>query len=285
MNIRSLFNNRGLFAVTMLAAATLCWRGAWGDSGPSSLGSPKAVLVKADSSAEPVRPFGDDPSLRDYKLKFSDDFDGDALNTDTWVYRTDSKALSTQLPANVSVSGGFLHLALKKEDANKKHYTGGGIISKKEFTYGYYECRFKIPPGRGWHTSFWTMNHDGNGGTGTKVAAQEIDICEQDSGNHHKYSAGVIAWGNHGAGHGRKYIHEDTDLSEDFHVWGAEFTPTAVRFFFDGKMTHETDATTFKQGPQNIWLTSIAYPANESVDSAKLPSEATYDWVRFYEKP
>jgi hypothetical protein len=41
-------------------------------------------------------------------------------------------------------------------------------------------------------------------------------------------------------------------------VWGCEFTPTVVRFFFDGKLTHETDATHFKKGPQNIWLTSLS---------------------------
>ena len=210
--------NRTGLAACVLVAATLCWHCARGDSGPSA-SSAKAVPMKTDSPAEAIHPFGDDPSLREYKLKFSDEFNGDALDTATWVYRTDSKALSTQLPANVSVSGGFLHLALKKEDANKKHYTGGGIISKNEFTYGYYECRFKIPPGKGWHTSFWTMKHDGKGGTSPKGADQEIDICEQDSVNHHKYSAGVIAWGNKGAGLGRKYVKVDEDLSQGFHVW------------------------------------------------------------------
>lgn len=244
-----------------------------------------AASSPATAPSDLVHPLCEDGSLDGYKLTFSDDFDGDALDTNTWVYRTDRKALSTQLPENVSVSGGFLHLALKKQDVGKSHYTGGGIISKKEFSYGYYECRFKIPPGRGWHTSFWTMQHDGSGGTGPHGADQEIDICEQDSGSQKKYSAGVIAWGNKGAGHGRKYLHEDEDLSEDFHVWGAEFTPTVVRFYFDGKMTHETDATKFKQGPQNIWLTSIAYPSGVSVDDSKLPSEGVFDWVRFYEKP
>jgi beta-glucanase (GH16 family) len=272
--------NRVGLAASMLVMATICWQIARGESR-----LPSSPAQRADAPGESIHPLGDDPSLRGYKLAFSDDFNGDALDTNTWVYRTDSKALSTQLPANVSVSDGLLHLAVKKEDSKKMHYTGAGIISIKEFTYGYYECRFKTPPGKGWHTSFWTMKHNGKGDTGPKAADQEIDICEQDSVNHHDYSAGVIAWGNKAANFGRKHVHPKADLSEDFHVWGAEYTPTVVRFFFDGKMTHQTDATKFKQGPQSIWLTTIGYPAHGTVDDSQLPSEATYDWVRFYEKP
>jgi beta-glucanase (GH16 family) len=48
---------------------------------------------------------------------------------------------------------------LKKEDRGKLHYTAGGVISKKTFKYGYYEARFRVPPGAGWHTSFWMMRN------------------------------------------------------------------------------------------------------------------------------
>jgi beta-glucanase (GH16 family) len=53
----------------------------------------------------------------------------------------------------------FLRIALKKEDRGKLHYTAGGVISKKTFKYGYYEARFRVPPGAGWHTSFWMMRN------------------------------------------------------------------------------------------------------------------------------
>ncbi len=273
-----MMNRRCWLAIVLTLLTVHRVRTTLGDSARAA--SPPAAVAASDVPAAEIRPFGSDPSLQDYKLRFSDDFNGDALDKNTWGYRTDSKAMSAQLPENVAVSGGLLHLAVKKEDAGKMHYTGGGIISKKEFTYGYYECRFKIPPGKGWHTSFWTMRAGGG-----KPAAQEIDICEQDSVDHHKYSAGVIAWGNHRAGLGRKYPHVDADLSDDFHVWGAEYTPNIVRFFFDGKMTHEADMTKVTQGPQSIWLTVIGYPSRATIDDTKLPSEATYDWVRFYEKP
>jgi beta-glucanase (GH16 family) len=191
---------------------------------------------------------------------------------------------SAQLPANVSVADGKLIIALKKEHVGKFAHTGGGIISKQQFEYGYYEARFKVPPASGWHTSFWAMAYNAKNTAPAKT--QEIDFCEQDSVITTKYSAGVIAWDQHGKNYGRQYVHTP-DLAADFHVWGCEFTPTTVRFFFDGKLTHETDATKFKQGPQNIWLTCIATPLGGThyIDDKRLPETAEFDYVRYFTPP
>jgi beta-glucanase (GH16 family) len=252
------------------------------------LGFPSLLLLlfATVAHAEPVpstRPFADDPSLKNYALKWSDEFDGDKLDTSRWVYRTDSKLWSTQKSENVSVSNGLLHLSLQKEDANGKHYTGAGIISRQLFKYGYFEARFKVPPGAGWHTSFWTMLHDGSGGTGTRKATQEIDICEQDSIDLMSYSAGVIAWADKRKDFARQRI-KTPNVASDFHVWGCEFTADHTRFFFDGKLTHQTPST-FTQGDQHIWLTSIAaaMDGTRKVDDDKLPAEAEFDYVRVFE--
>lgn len=241
-----------------------------------------AAAAAGDEAGPAIQPFGDVPA--GYQIAWHDEFDGSALDLNKWDYRTDSKLWSTQLPANVSVADGLLKLQLQKQAAGGKAYTGGGIISKDAFMYGYYEARFRVPPGAGWHTSFWTMKSNGAGGT-KPVGTQEIDICEQDSVKVTKYSAGVIAWGNNQKGLGRKYV-ETPDLHEGFHVWGCEFTPETVKFYFDGRLTHQTDAKVFKKGPQNIWLTSIAcgYGGTRAVDDKQLPAVAEYDYVRFFSK-
>src|SRR5207245_163122 len=77
----------------------------------------------------------------DYKLTWSDDFNGEKLDQTKWEYRTDSKLLSTQTPSNVTVNGGYLTIALRKEEVSGKAYSGGGVISRKAFRYGYYEAR------------------------------------------------------------------------------------------------------------------------------------------------
>lgn len=235
------------------------------------------VLAAVAAYAEP--PAG-------YKLVWSDEFDGSTLDTNKWFYRTGARLLSFQKPENVSVTNGWLRLALKKEEVGKLYYTAGGVISKQEFTYGWFEARFRCPKQAGWHTSFWTMKAG-------KPRTQELDFCEQDSANNRSYSAGAIDQsGKKPVNYGRKYFYtpreEVPDFAADFHVWACEFTPTVVKFFLDGKLTHETDAMKFPHGPQSVWLTSVAAlwgkPVSpKKMDDVGLPAFADFDWVRVYE--
>jgi beta-glucanase (GH16 family) len=262
------------------------------------------ALSAACGSARAEAPAG-------YQLAWSDDFNGTALDTNRWFYRTGERLLSFQKPENISVTNGLLRVALKHEDAGKVHYTAGGVISRDAFKYGYFEARFRCPQSAGWHTAFWLMKYFNTGnqtngvdfaqqverGSGA-VKAQEIDICEQDSVNNLSYSAGVIDWsGQNGKteeGFGRKYFRSPREFvpnfSSDFHVWGCEFTPTVVKFFLDGKLTHQTDATKFPHGEQNVWLTCVGVlwgdPVKpQQIDDHNLPAYAEFDWVRVYTKP
>jgi hypothetical protein len=49
-------------------------------------------------------------------------------------------------------------------------------------------------------------------------------------------------------------------LAAEFHVWGCEFTPQRIDYYFDGRLVQSLDATVIPHGPQNIWLTeSVRY--------------------------
>ena len=52
--------------------------------------------------------------LPGYKLIWSDEFNGNTLDTNKWNFRTDSRMRSTQLPKNVSERDGKLILTVKK---------------------------------------------------------------------------------------------------------------------------------------------------------------------------
>lgn len=243
------------------------------------------ALGLAAQAAPPENPTPSAP-VTGYKLAWADEFNGPALDTAKWDYRTDSKKASTQKPENVKVAEGKLRLEVKKEEAGGMHYTGAGVISKKTFQYGYYESRFQVPPGAGWHTSFWMQKHDGSGGTDPKAAAQELDVCENDSVNPHGYGVNVHKWNpKPHQTFGHKNV-QTPDLSAGFHVFGCEFTPKTVNYFFDGKLVQTVDVTKFAHGDQHIWLTTIAYPQGKAkkIDDSKLPSAAQYDYVRFFEK-
>ena len=163
------------------------------------------------------------------------------------------------------------------------NYTAGGVISKQAFRYGYYEARFRVPPGAGWHTSFWMMHH---GKRARDQVVQEIDVCENNSNELTAYHVNVHRW--QPAPHllyGHKLI-KTPDLSAGFHIWGCEFTPERIKYYFDGKVVHVADATKIPHGDQHIWLTCIAASlgGTQAVDDTMLPAVAEFDWIRFHQK-
>ena len=227
-----------------------------------------------------------------YQLAWADEFDGTKLDTNKWFYRLDSNWNSTQQALNVIVHDGKLWIALKHEQARGKNYTGGGIISKRNFGYGYYEARFKVPATLGWHTSFWLSSYDEqNPDKVAGVGLHEMDVCEQDSWKHDSYTRAL--WMrkpkiDDEAPHlpGWKRI-STPDLTKDFHVWGCEFTPTNVEYFFDGKEIQNWDVSAYQTGEQRIWLSSIAANISKKTGNpvdTELPAYAEFDYVRFYEK-
>jgi hypothetical protein len=217
-----------------------------------------------------------------YRLAWQDEFDGTALDSTKWGYRTDTRFWSKQLPANVSVSGGFLNLHLKKEAVDSVQYTAGGVISKNRVRYGYYESRLKVPPGRGWHTSFWMMK---SGRLATDTVATELDVLENDSVSPLKYGVNVHRHlPTPHLTYGTKTV-TTPSLSASFNTLGCEYTPTTIKYFFNGALVQTVNATLFAHDDLNIWLTSIAAPlgGTTSVDDTQLPAVAQYDYVRFYE--
>ena len=241
--------------------------------------------VTAVDGGPDIRPTIAEGTPHACRLAWHDEFDGDALDTREWEPRTDSKHWSTQKPENLTVSGGMLHLVLKKEKAGKMEYTGAGAISRRTFTHGFYEARFRCPPGKGWHTSFWMQKHDGSGGTDPRAARQEIDVIENDSVNPTHYSTTTHVWNPppH-TSRGHKTV-TTPDLSADFHTFGCAFGPRRAVIYLDGRPVQETDVGNFEHGPMNVWLTSIAshLGRTDKVDDAKLPAEAVFDYFRFFE--
>ena len=217
-----------------------------------------------------------------YRLVWQDEFDGTTLDTAKWQYRTDTRYWSTQLPANVSVSNGLLNLHLKKETVGTVNYTAGGVISRNLVRYGYYEALMKVPPGGGWHTSFWMMKYNR---PATDTVAIELDAIENDSVTPLKYGVNThrhlptphVTFGNKSV--------TTPSLSAGFHLVACEFTPTTIKYFFEGTLVQTVDASQFPHNDLNIWLTSIAAPlgGTTSVDDSQLPAVAQYDYVRFYE--
>jgi hypothetical protein len=125
-------------------------------------------------------------------------------------------------------------------------------------------------------------------------ALLELDFCEQDGGDPHFYSFGVInqsRW--HQKKHrqswnaGRWVIEDAPDTSTSFNVWGCEFTPEVTRFYFNGRLTQEISSAGFPHDEMSVWMSVIAstLKGDRWVDEAKLPNAVLCDYIRVYQHP
>lgn len=236
--------------------------------------------VAVPAQADPIGGTG-------WTLVFNDDFNGTAVDVAKWNFRTDVKGYSAQRSQNVTVLGGLMNINLKQESFGGKNFTGGGLISKQPFRYGFYETRAKINDGAGWHTSFWAMA--GNGTTTFPAERRtEIDGFEIDSTSSpallRNIHSGVHAWNGSTDMHnvGTTY-NSGLDLRQ-WHTYAFDWSETSVKFYVDGvlKYTAPYTPSDWTHDYIHIWLTTIGY--GTSPNPAFLPTAAQFDYIRYWQK-
>ena len=185
-------------------------------------------------------------SWGEYTMVWSDEFDGDALDENTWSYNTggngwgnNEKQYYTSRPENIRVRNGMLEIEARKEQYENNEYTSARIMSKskKTFTYGKFESRIKFPGGGGTWPAFWMM-----GNSGGWPNCGEIDIIEHVGNMDSRASFAVHTVMKNGT-RGNNWSSTkwfDYPLSADFHVYGIEWAQEekdgkdVIRFTLDG---------------------------------------------------
>lgn len=237
-----------------------------------------ASVTLSDTEANSFVPKG-------YELKWQDEFDGTSLNTEEWNYRNDSKNWSYQKPENVSVSNGKLKIDLKKEDFKGMKYTGGGIISKRNFKYGYYEISAKLSGATGGHSIFDLSNYSEKSKFNTTET--EIDGVEVDGIKPNNIKHTVTPLDPSLPGFTSKVYDAGFDTSKGFHKYGIDWNENQVIFYVDGVKKYTADYPKWyhQQGTENIWISCIAsnQGGTTKVDDNALPGEILVDYVRYYE--
>lgn len=219
-----------------------------------------------------------------YTLLYQDNFDGSHVNLSDWSYRVDHRQVGTWLNGydraqNVSEYGGALHIALKKEVIDgKPEYTGGGLISKHQFGYGYYECLSRpFMAGKGVHTAFWQA-----GGAVPNNSIFEIDSYEIDSTTymttHNLYMHLLPPDGKEEAWPLRSS--EPWSFRPDGWFLSAfEYTPDGITFYANGKVAAHAEWRDLTAA-QVVWLTALNGIAG--ADDSAQPGESLIKYFRYY---
>jgi beta-glucanase (GH16 family) len=129
------------------------------------------------------------PSVSYTTLVWSDEFNGTSVDTSNWTFETGTgmngwgnQELEYYRSQNATVSGGMLLIQAKKENYRGSSYTSARIKTqgKREFQYGRFEARVRLPYGQGIWPAFWTLGYDID--TVSWPASGEIDILEMVGG-------------------------------------------------------------------------------------------------------
>ena len=211
-------------------------------------------------------------------LLFSDEFGG-ALDSATWATLTPwytnyaSGELQYYDSANVTVSGGRLHLASMESSADGSTFTSGIVTSlpRAQFSYGYFEIRAKVPEGRGIFPAFWLTNDDT-----LEIDAMEVlgDHPDREYMTLHVNGDQVF-----------QQAHNGPDLAAGYHTFGVDWQPTYVRWYVDG-VRRASYVHTMSADPLWICLnTAIGGPWAGSPDgSTHFPQSYDVDYVRVWDR-
>lgn len=261
------------------------------------------------ATRDSVEPNTDVPRLGDrneagQRLVFSDEFEADALDLNSWsVFEGEGlsvgrEAYVTKRSENVRVSNGRLVLTARAESMGSLQYTSGAVGSenKRYFMYGRVEARIKLPTGTGCWPAFWMMPQfnlygptpphgwgwPGNG---------EIDIVEAVSQEPQTVHAAIhYVEGDEHQQQGGKTEHHET-LDKAFHVYAIEWSETTIRWFFDGSEYFSVDVSNawdgrrpFRQPFFLLLNLALGAPWAESPEAVAYPQQMEIDWVRVWQR-
>lgn len=207
-----------------------------------------------------------DLSYSGYQLKWMDDFEETALNTDNWNVETHEPGwVNSELQEyvdsteNIYVKDGNLIIKPIKtvDEEGNVSYTSGRVNTqnKQDFTYGLFEVRAKVPEGQGYLPAFWMMPTNENL-YGQWPRCGEIDIMEV-MGQENNKAYGTIHYGNPHSESQGTYVLSQGNYTNSYHVFSCEWEPGKIKWYVDGVLYHEESdwySTTVGQG-------TVSYPA------------------------
>ncbi|ROO89622.1 glycosyl hydrolase family 16 [Actinocorallia herbida] len=169
-------------------------------------------------------------------------------------------------------------------------YTSARITTEGKFapTYGRVTVRMKSPDGKGLWPAFWLLGADHM--TNPWPASGEIDVMERRGDLTDRYYSTVQGPGYSGVGISKQYAPgRKVAFSSRFHVFGVDWTPTALTFMIDGKAVHTVD----KASVPGEWVfdhpfflvlnLAVGGPfPGEPTEATPFPAKMVVDYIRAY---
>lgn len=236
-----------------------------------------------------------EPEVDYTKLVWSDEFETNgAPDATKWNYdlgRGDNgwgnneKQNYTTAASNVIVEGGSLKITAKKEASGGAEYSSSRLktAGKFEFTYGKIEIRAKLPTGKGTWPAIWMLG--ANFATNPWPACGEIDIMEH-VGNNQNVILSTLHYPGHSGGQGNTGSKTISNVSTEFHVYKAIWSPKSVTTYVDDVQIHKVANDATLPFNSNFFLIlNVAMGGNlgGNIDPAFTQSTMEIDYVKVFQ--
>lgn len=239
----------------------------------------------------------------EYKLVWSDEFNGSELDATNWTaqiggggWGNQEAQFYTDRSENLRVEDGCLVIEARKEQYENNQYTSARIYSKgkREFTYGKLEASISLPSGGGLWPAFWTL-----GGRGNWPNCGEIDIMEY-VGNVPNRILGTLHTVKDRSGSKSSKAYWGENIENIFHTYGVEWAceelsgKDVIRFYVDGNVYSEQvesvidDSDYWPFNRPNYFIINMAIGGTLggeiNDDIWNEPRLMKVDWVRVYQR-
>jgi beta-glucanase (GH16 family) len=229
---------------------------------------------------------------------FGDEFNGTTLDGTKWntcypsgCSGASSGELERYQAANVTESGGYLHLTAKRDAVTAKrkqtyNYTSGmvstGGVGKAppnySFTYGYFEISARVPAGQGLWPAFWTQ--PANYRWPPEIDAMEIN------GAYTNMVDMTYHWSSKQNGYATEWYTSAGDFATGQHTFGVDWEPGSIVWYVDGvERFRYTDTGKIPNEPLYLIANLAvggAWPGNPDA-TTPFPSELTVDYIRVFQ--
>ena len=187
-----------------------------------------------------------------YKMVWSDEFNGTELNRNNWTYDIGNGGANvgwgnneleyyTDRTDNVKVQNGNLIITAKaekyinEETGGVYKHTSGRIKTSnlQSFKYGKLEARMKMPDSRGLWPAFWMLGYNEKGWP----FCGEIDILE--TWNELQFAQGTVHWVNELTKPNQDTYNASSTQVQDktaWHVYGINWTSKKIEWTLDGRV-------------------------------------------------
>ncbi len=240
------------------------------------------------------------------QLIWSDEFNGDSLNTSFWNYEVGGNNPNSELefytsrPTNIKVDTGNLIITANKETYSSggvtENYTSGRINTshKFNFKYGKIEARMKLPYGQGIWPAFWMLGQNIDQVSWPNCG--EMDIMEMVGGAGDNTVHTTLHWGpvdasgNHPS-YGLAYALSSGKFADAYHIFTLEWTPQTVTSYVDGNKYYTISISpaglaAFQNNFFIIFNLAVggSWPGNPDATTV-FPQHLFVDYVRVYADP